>query len=158
MCAFLLNIYINFMLDKLMVQNLCREPPLDWETFASRPKKEEKMCTQDNICNNFVLPALHSEASPLISAMSILVALSWWRCTPSRVRASTLPVGQETSKIFGVPFDHSGHALGGGANKPTGVSEIMHGPKLQIGQGGSVSVPPSIEGTLWSNPMGPVIQ
>ena len=75
------------------------------------------MCMQDNVCNNFILPALHSEASPLLC----LLRLSRWPCMPGRVGASTPSVGQEASKIFGVPFDHSGHTWGGGANKPTGV-------------------------------------
>ena len=84
MCISVKYIYIDFMLDKLTVQNLCREPPLDRETFASHPKKEGKMCMQDNVCNNFILPALHSEASPLLSYVCyirlgglVLVALSW---------------------------------------------------------------------------------
>ena len=45
------------------------------------------MCMQDNVGNNFILPALHSEASPLLSYVCyirlgglVLVALSWWPC------------------------------------------------------------------------------
>ena len=77
------------------------------------------MCMQD-VCNNFLLSALHSEASPLLC----LLCPSWWPCMPGRVGESTPPVGQEASKIFGVPFDHSAMLGGGGggrANKSTGV-------------------------------------
>ena len=78
------------------------------------------MCTQDNVYNNFVLSALHSEASPLLC----LLRPSWLPCVPGRVGASTPPVGQETSNIFGVPFDHSGYAWGGGANKPSIINRL----------------------------------
>ena len=40
------------------------------------------MCMQNNVCNNFVLPALHNEASPLL----YLLHLSWWLCLGGLVR------------------------------------------------------------------------
>ena len=40
------------------------------------------MCMQDNVCNYFALPALHSEASPLLC----LLCLSWWPCLGGLVR------------------------------------------------------------------------
>ena len=82
------------------------------------------MCMHDNVHNNFVLPALHSEASPPLC----ILCPSWWPCTSSKVGASTPPVGQEASKIFSVPFDHSGHAWGG--------CEMMHASKYRKGKVG----------------------
>ena len=40
------------------------------------------MFMQDNVCNNFVLPALHSEVSPLVC----LLCPSWWPCLDGLVR------------------------------------------------------------------------
>ena len=37
---------------------------------------------QYNVCNNFVLPALHSEVSPLLC----LLCLFWWPCLDGLVR------------------------------------------------------------------------
>ena len=74
------------MLDKLTVQIFLGNPLWIEEPL---PHIEEKMCMQDNVCNNFVLPALYSEASPLLC----LLCPSWWPCMPDRVGASTTPVG-----------------------------------------------------------------
>ena len=67
------------MLDKLPVQNFCREPPLDRETFTSRPKKEGKMCMQDNVCNNFLYYLYYTVSHHLSYVCGlVLVASSWW--------------------------------------------------------------------------------
>ena len=90
MFAFLLYIciYIDFMLDKLTIQNLCREPSLDRETFASRPKK--CVC---KIMFVITLYYLHYTVRNHLSYVCyvclgglVLVALSWWPCLGGLVR------------------------------------------------------------------------
>ena len=91
------------------------------------------------------------------------MALSWWPCLGGLVRqvewVHPHPQLAKNPPKFLVYLLTIVVMLG--EEEPTsqlGWCEIMHGPKLQTGQGGSVSVPPSIEGTLWSNPMGAVVQ
>ena len=121
------------MLDKLTVQNLCRNPHWIEDPSPHVLKKEKKKCMQDMVCYNFVLSAIQSEVSPLLC----LLCLSWWPCTPGRVGAFTLYLLIIVAML--------------GEEVPTsqwGRCEMMLGPKLQKGQGGSISVPPCIGGTL----------